>query len=113
MGLPACRFMVSMAQVYQRPIWVTEMACGLTGNFTYLTIAMKQLLTMLDTQPMVARCAYLNLNLNLNKRSAVRGASTLTQTLHIMLVKSLPMVVWPGELSPTVRSSFAKTVWLH
>ncbi len=49
--------MVQMAQVYNRPIWVTEFACGLQPNIQSLTTIMKQFLTMLDRQPMVARRA--------------------------------------------------------
>ena len=44
-----------MAQVYNRPIWVTEFACGLAPSIQSLTATMKQFLTMLDNQPMVAR----------------------------------------------------------
>ena len=52
---PGDRFMVQMAQVYKRPIWVTEFACGLQPNIQSLTTIMKQFLTMLDRQPQVAR----------------------------------------------------------
>ena len=44
-----------MAQTYNKPIWVTEFACGLQPNIQSLTTIMKQFLTMLDRQPLVAR----------------------------------------------------------
>ena len=56
-ALLARRFMAQMAQKYQRPIWLTEFACGLAGSIQILTQVMKSMLTMLDNQPMVARCA--------------------------------------------------------
>ena len=59
-GLLARRFMAQMAQKYQRPIWLTEFACGLAGSIQILTQVMKSMLTMLDNQPMVARCAQLH-----------------------------------------------------
>lgn len=58
-GLPARRFMAQMAQKYQRPIWLTEFACGLAGSIQILTQVMESMMTMLDNQPMVARCAQL------------------------------------------------------
>ena len=47
--------MVQVAQTYNKPIWVTEFACGLQPNIQSLTTIMKQFLTMLDRQPLVAR----------------------------------------------------------
>ena len=60
-GLPARRFMVQMAQVYKRPIWLTEFACGHAGSFAALAKVLKAHITMLDSQPMVARCVIAHL----------------------------------------------------
>ncbi len=53
----ARRFMVQMAQKYNRPIWLTEFACGGAGTYDQIAQVMQSMLTMLDNQAMVARCA--------------------------------------------------------
>jgi hypothetical protein len=52
----ARRFMVQMAQKYNRPIWLTEFACGGAGTYDQIAQVMQSMLTMLDNQAMVARC---------------------------------------------------------
>lgn len=57
-SLPARSFMVQMAQVYKKRLWLTEFACGHAGSFAALAKVLKAHITMLDSQPMVARCAH-------------------------------------------------------
>jgi hypothetical protein len=53
----ARRFMVQVAQKYNRPIWLTELACPQAGKPAAALAEMRALLTMLDQQPRVARRA--------------------------------------------------------
>ncbi len=79
--------MVQMAQVYKRPIWLTEFACGQAGTFAALAQVLKAHITMLDSQPMVARCASLH-----TTRPVKRGDQMFALPANLILIDSISCV---------------------
>lgn len=95
-GLLARRFMAQMAQKYQRPIWLTEFACGLAGSIQILTQVMKSMLTMLDNQPMVARCAQFH---HTPRRAGAHMMAYLCGANMMVFMSTLPALNVPPKQS--------------